>query len=130
MLSGEVRIVVASLLQLTILWQLYITSLFEPLYALKEYNYKPSTLNAFYHLLIMCIVLNYLQAYILFLKNCKEFTVMTWIKGTERWYIEYAVLRNQGEKNKCFRKMGFATKLVFPPAQNECKTAYIEGGMF
>lgn len=60
LLSGEVRIAVASLLQLTILWQLYITSLFEPLYALKAYNYKPSILNAFYHLLIICIVLNYL----------------------------------------------------------------------
>ena len=117
LLSGEVRIAVGSLLQLTILWQLYITSLFEPLYALKAYNYKPSTPNAFYHLLIMYIVLNYLQAYIL-LKNGKGFTVMIWIKGTERQYIEYAALRIQGEKNKCFRKMGFTTKLVFPPAQN------------
>lgn len=73
----------------------------------------------------MYIVLNYLQAYILLLKNCKGFTVMIWIKGTERQYIEYAALRIQGEKNKCFRKMGFTTKLVFPPAQNECKTAYM-----
>ena len=83
LLSGKVRIAVASLLQLTILWQLYITSLFEPLYALKAYNYKPSILNAFYHLLIMYTVLNYLQACILLLKNYKGFTVMNWIKGIE-----------------------------------------------